>query len=473
MEELIGSLFQDRYHIKSLLSRQTGRRTFLAIDRQTNNEVAIKLLLFGPDFTWEDLKLFEREAEVLKSLDHPTIPKYLDFFEVELKWGKGFALVQSYINAKSLQQCVQDGRTFSEPELKEIATDLLKILDYLHSRQPAVIHRDIKPSNILLTDRTAHSSGKVYLVDFGSVQTAIKGGTRTIVGTYGYMPPEQFGGIATPATDIYALGVTLIYLSTGSHPDELPQQELRLQFEDRVNLSPRLIRWLQRSIMPNAEKRFQSAQQALLNLNGGISAYEDGFDPIAKKPFGSKLQIKKTRDRLEILLPPRDFDLIALVIFIIMCGFFSYFYSLGLSALSMFYQNIASRTEFAVVAILYFGLCLAIVLSGVYVFVSLYSSVKLIISPLKISLYHYLFTSKWKYQQAKTEYVQKIELSSPVYGKDFIGNDIIQKKINIWAGTQQISFGAWGLRWLTQPELEWVSDCLSEWLEMPVIKHSA
>jgi serine/threonine protein kinase len=471
MEELIGSLFQDRYHIKSLISRQTGRRTFLAIDRQTNNEVAIKLLLFGPDFTWEDLKLFEREAEVLKSLDHPTIPKYLNFFEVELKWGKGFALVQSYIAAKSLQQCVQEGRTFSESELKEIATDLLKILDYLHSRQPAVIHRDIKPSNILLTDRTAHSSGKVYLVDFGSVQTAIKGGTRTIVGTYGYMPPEQFGGIATPATDIYALGVTLIYLSTGSHPDQLPQQELRLQFEDRVNLSPRLIRWLQKSIVPNAEKRFQSAQQALLNLNGGISSCEDSLDPISKKPFGSKLQIKKTRDRLEILLPPKDFSLIALVTFVIVCGFFSYFYSLGLSALSMFYQNIASRGEFGIVAILYFGLCLAIVLSGVYVFVSIYSSVKLIISPLKISLSYYLFTSKWKHQQAKTEHVQKIELSSPVYRKDFIGNDIIQKKINIWAGTQQISFGAWGLRWLTQPELEWISNSLSEWLEIPVTKN--
>jgi serine/threonine protein kinase len=471
MEELIGSLFQDRYRIKSIISRQTGRRTFLAIDRQTNNEVAIKLLLFGPDFTWEDLKLFEREAEVLKSLDHPTIPKYLDFFEVELEWGKGFALVQSYIAAKSLQQCVQDGRTFSEIELKEIATDLLKILDYLHSRQPPVIHRDIKPSNILLADRTAHSSGKVYLVDFGSVQTAIKGGTRTIVGTYGYMPPEQFGGIATPATDIYALGVTLIYLSTGSHPDELPQQELRLQFEDRVNLSPRLIRWLQQSILPNAEKRFQSAQQALLNLNGSISSSDDGFDPIAKKPFGSKLQIQKTRDRLEILLPPKDFDLIALVIFVIMYGFFSYFYSLGLSALSMFYQNIASRTEFATVAILYFGLCLVIVLSGAYVFVSLYSSVKLIISPLTISLSYYLFTYRWKHQQAKTEYVQKIELSSPVYGKDFIGNDIMQKKITIWAGTQQFSFGAWGLRWLAQPELEWTSNSLSEWLEIPIAKN--
>lgn len=167
-----------------LLGRQTGRRTLLAIDTQTNNSVVIKLLLFGPDFTWEDLKLFEREAEVLKSLDHPAIPQYLDFFEVELERGKGFALVQSHIAAKSLQQWIQAGRTFSENDLEAIARDLLKILEYLHARQPAVIHRDIKPSNVLLTDRTAHSPGQVYLIDFGSVQTAIRGGTQTVVGTH-------------------------------------------------------------------------------------------------------------------------------------------------------------------------------------------------------------------------------------------------------------------------------------------------
>jgi serine/threonine protein kinase len=412
MEELIGSLFQDRYQIESLLSRQNGRRTFLATDLNTNNPVAIKLLLFGPDFTWDDLKLFEREAEVLKSLDYPEIPKYLDFFEVELEWGKGFALVQSYIPAKSLQQWIQSGRTFSETDLNEIARDLLKILDYLHSRQPPVIHRDIKPSNILLTDRTAHSSGKAYLVDFGSVQTAIKGGTRTIVGTYGYMPPEQFGGIATSATDIYALGATLIYLSTGCHPDELPQQELRLRFEDRVSLSPRLIRWLQKSIMPNMEKRFQSAQQALLSLNGDISFDNDGFDQISKKPFGSKLQINKTRDSLEIFMPPQDFNLTAFTIFIITSGFFFQFCSLGLSSLSMFYQNVATRSEIGFVAILYFGICLFLIAIELFTIVSLYSSIKLIISPLKVSLSYYLFTSRWKYQQAKTEYVKKIELGA-------------------------------------------------------------
>jgi serine/threonine protein kinase len=138
MEELTGSLLKERYQIDTLLGRQTGRRTFLAIDTQTSTSVVIKLLLFGPDFTWEDLKLFEREAEVLKSLDHPAIPKYLDFFEVELERGRGFALVQSHIAAKSLQQAIQAGRTFSENDLEAIARDLLKILEYLHARQPGL-----------------------------------------------------------------------------------------------------------------------------------------------------------------------------------------------------------------------------------------------------------------------------------------------------------------------------------------------
>jgi serine/threonine protein kinase len=266
MEELIGTLLQERYRIESLLGRQTGRRTFLAIDTQTNNFVVVKILLFGPDFTWDDLKLFEREAEVLKSLNHPAIPKYLDSFEVELQRGQGFVLVQSHIAAQSLQQWIHAGRTFSEDDLQAIAIDLLKILEYLHNRQPAVIHRDIKPSNILLTDRTAHSPGQVYLIDFGSVQTAIKSGTRTIVGTYGYMPPEQFGGITSAASDIYALGVTIIYLATGCQPDELPQKDLQLSFEPQVNLSPGLVCWLQGAIDPRLEKRWSSTQQALKGL---------------------------------------------------------------------------------------------------------------------------------------------------------------------------------------------------------------
>ncbi len=272
MTQLIGRIFHNRYRIESLLGRQTGRRTFLATDLRTGASVVIKLLLFGPDFTWSDLKLFEREAAVLKSLDHNAIPKYLDSFEVETEIGKGFALVQSYIKAKSLQEWIQSGRTFSESELREIATSLLKTLDYLHQRHPAVVHRDIKPSNILMSDRSWWHSGQVYLVDFGSVQAADQSGTRTVVGTYGYMPPEQFGGQTVPASDLYALGATLIYLASGQSPDQLPQRGMRLLFENQVALKSHWIDWLKWLTEPSLDRRLTSAKQALEALQQSPSS---------------------------------------------------------------------------------------------------------------------------------------------------------------------------------------------------------
>lgn len=255
-----------RYLVKSLLGKQTGRRTFLAEDSDTGCLVVLKLILFGPDFTWEDLKLFEREAETLRSLDHLAIPKYLNSFEVETAIGKGFVLVQTYIEAKSLQAHVAAGRRFSEDDLKSLATDLLEILQYLHGQSPAVIHRDIKPSNILLGDRTAHSLGKVYLADFGSVQTAATSGTMTVAGTYGYMPPEQFGGRSQPASDLYSLGATLIFLTTGKHPADLTQENLQIVFDDS-HLSLPFSTWLRRLTYADVARRTASAAQAIAQLN--------------------------------------------------------------------------------------------------------------------------------------------------------------------------------------------------------------
>lgn len=307
MDQLIGQVFHDRYRIQSLLGHQKGRRTFLASDLQTGSAVVVKVLLFAPDFTWEDLKLFEREAEVLKSLSHHTVPQYLDCFELEADLGKGFALVQTYIEARSLQDWVQSGRTFSEDDLKAIATDLLNTLDYLHTRQPPVVHRDIKPSNILLGDRSGNSPGQVYLVDFGSVQTTVHGSTQTIVGTYGYMPMEQFSGQSLPASDLYALGATLIYLATGQAPDQLPQQDMRILFEDRVHLSPNLIRWLKWLTQPSLDRRLQSATQALKALKDPYLRAINVQQP--DKPIGSKVEVTNTAQLLEILIPPRGFHI--------------------------------------------------------------------------------------------------------------------------------------------------------------------
>ena len=181
--EILGS----RYSIRQQLGKKPGTYTYLALDEATHDLVVVKLLKFDSDFEWDSLKLFEREAEILRNLSHPFIPQYLDYFEVDSAQTKGFALVQSYIDAKSLEEQVKTGRTFSEAELKEIAEKILNILIHLHQLKPAIVHRDIKPSNLIWGE-----DDRFYLIDFGAVQARPHGSdnTFTVVGTYGYTPME-------------------------------------------------------------------------------------------------------------------------------------------------------------------------------------------------------------------------------------------------------------------------------------------
>ncbi|WP_152540449.1 protein kinase domain-containing protein, partial [Aphanizomenon flos-aquae] len=129
-------ILANRYELQQQLGKKAGRRTFLATDLVTGKSVIVKLLAFSSDFEWDDLKLFEREAQTLKSLSHSQIPAYLDYFEVNSAKYQGFALVQTYIPAQTLEQYLQTGRKFTEIEVKEIASSVLEILIYLHNLNP-------------------------------------------------------------------------------------------------------------------------------------------------------------------------------------------------------------------------------------------------------------------------------------------------------------------------------------------------
>jgi serine/threonine protein kinase len=292
------TVLADRYQIEELLSQKAGRRTFLAKDLQSQVPVIIKLLCFGDNFEWDDLKLFEREAATLKNLNHPEIPKYLDYFDVDEIDTPSFALVQSYIEAPSLETLISRGRKYSETEIIELADRLLDLLAYLHQQCPPVIHRDNKPSNILLENRSGNSIGDVYLVDFGSVQTVAKKeeGTITIVGSYGYIPLEQFGGQTTTASDLYSLGMTLIYLLTGTHPAELPQVDGRVKFN--AEISKRFERWLEKMTHPHLDRRFDSAKVAQLALKSEDGSYGN-FDQL--KPAHTHIRLYRDQNRLQII----------------------------------------------------------------------------------------------------------------------------------------------------------------------------
>ena len=266
-------ILQNRYQLQRSLGNNGIRQTWLARDLQASNterqKVVLKLLAFGGNVQWEDLKLFEREAQILQQLNHPRIPKYIDYFSIDDRtlW---FGLVHEYIEGKSLKKKLIQAERFSEKKVKKIAIEVLNILIYLHQLNPPVLHRDIKPSNLIWG-----KDNRIYLVDFGAVQDkgTKEGTTFTVVGTYGYAPMEQFGGKAVPASDIYALGTTLIHLLTGISPGELPQKNLQIQFADQVHLSPHFVDWLQKATEPAPENRFSTASLALNALESNLTIY--------------------------------------------------------------------------------------------------------------------------------------------------------------------------------------------------------
>ncbi len=294
----------DRYQLQKPLSNHPSRQTWLGVDLENQEQVVVKVLPFGATVDWTNVKLFEREAEVLKQLNYPQIPQYRDYFCENSQ----FVLVETFICGASFKELLAQGKKFSELEIEHIAKEILQILIYLHEQNPPILHRDIKPSNLILGE-----GDRVYLVDFGAVQNRIAdvGETFTVVGTYGYAPMEQFGDRAIPATDLYGLGATLIHLVTGISPADLPQKQLQIQFKNYVNLSPFLIQWLEHLTEPAPERRPSTARQALEMLESKTSSIK------SFQPQDTRIKLNKSAEELNIAIPPIDANVGSLPFFLI------------------------------------------------------------------------------------------------------------------------------------------------------------
>lgn len=455
-------ILNNRYQIQSELGRQTGRRTLLAIDLQTALQVVVKVLFLGQDFDWQDLKLFQREAETLKNLNHPEIPQYLDYFEFDTPNDKGFGLVQTYVEAKSLEQHLQSGRRFSETEVKELAKKILEIIAYLHQQQPPVIHRDIKPSNILLTNRSGNSVGQVYLVDFGSVTNiaAQEGGTITVVGTYGYMPPEQFGGRTKPASDLYSLGATLIYLVTGLHPTELPQQDLQIQFRQLTNLSPEFTDWLEWMTEPSLEQRFASVETAIQSIeNPPIrNAIQTSHQQLSK-PRGSRIKFIKSPEKLEIILPPKGFNIGLVTLISCVTPL-----ALGLNVFSggLFSSNGSNHIYLILLQAGAIAYLIFLIFSGFY------KRLHVKIDRQYIVIMRELFGFQWSFgKPTPTSLLSRIDLAQS-------GTDI---QLTPWLKLIVKDFYFVKLNFdrhinLTDDERQWLAEELSDWLNIPINEYS-
>lgn len=157
------------------------------------------------------IQIFEREANLLASLRHPSIPQIHDYFTT----GKLIYLVMEYIHGQNLENIINQTTGFlNESHVIKWAVDICEVLVYLHNQKPQpIIFRDIKPGNIMITP-----NNHVVLIDFGIAKSFQAGQKGTMVGTEGYSPPEQYRGEATPAVDIYALGATLHHALSKKDP---------------------------------------------------------------------------------------------------------------------------------------------------------------------------------------------------------------------------------------------------------------
>ncbi len=272
-----GSKVGGRYTIQRVLGQGGFGRSYLVEDTQRFGECCVLKEFFPNNTSKQNLQkaldLFKREAKTLYQINHPQIPTFLACFAQE---GRLF-IVQEFIDGVTYSQLLkmrlQKQQRFSEMEVTQWLMHMLQVLEYIHGL--GIVHRDISPDNIMYSrDRQLP-----ILIDFGLVNDAMtdilsdsvestpdrKG--ATMVGKFGYSPPEQIRlGQCFPASDLYALGVTAVVLLTGKDPrDLLDRLSLEWQWQDQVQLSVPFARVLNRLLQQKPSDRFQTAQ-AVLNV---------------------------------------------------------------------------------------------------------------------------------------------------------------------------------------------------------------
>ncbi|MDQ2098924.1 MAG: serine/threonine-protein kinase [Tychonema bourrellyi B0820] len=270
-------LLRDRYQVIQPLGQGGFGATFLAKDISLPGQPSCVVKQLRPSGSSPRVlemarELFKREAKTLGKLgDHPQVPRLLDYFEVEQQ----FYLVQEYVKGSTLKQEVKQQGRLNESDVKNFLLEILPVVQYIHSQ--GVIHRDIKPANIIRRVQDNH----LVLIDFGAVKDQVSqtilsdpadqsANTKFSVGTFSFAPPEQMAMRPIYASDIYALGMTCLYLLTAKSPKDLDFDGItgEIIWQHHVQLSPNFSRILEKMLKPIVSHRFQSATDVVRALNG-------------------------------------------------------------------------------------------------------------------------------------------------------------------------------------------------------------
>ncbi|MBG1244695.1 serine/threonine-protein kinase [Nostoc sp. NZL] len=285
----VGQVVDNRYQIIRHLGQGGFGRTYLAGDISQSHRTCV-LKEFAPQVQeHQDLQkakeLFEREANVLKKLQHPQIPRFHASLQVKIGTKDFFFLVQDYVDGDNyyqlLEQRENQGKTFSEEEIITLLQQILPVLSYIHSRD--VVHRDISPDNLIWR----RSDNLPVLIDFGGVKQlpASQGFWRTklaenntLLGKKGYAPEEQLRqGKAFFSSDLYSLAVTSLVLLTGQEPQKLYDSYQGIWgWGKEIRVSPQLEAVLKKMLAYKPSDRYQRAEQILKDLPSSTASKSAG-----------------------------------------------------------------------------------------------------------------------------------------------------------------------------------------------------
>ena len=264
-------LINNRYRILETLGRGGFGETYLVEDLHLPSGRKCVLKQLKPIVQESSIPLwmkerFQREAAILEELGAASsqIPELYAYFSENQQ----FYLVQEWIKGETLAQKWQREGNLTGEQVKQILTQILPVLDFVHSRK--IVHRDIKPENIIL-----QSSNLPVLIDFGALKEAVattvhnSSNVSAAIGTPGYMASEQAAGRPLYSSDLYSLGLTAIFLLTGKTPQELdidPQTGEIIWQQYAKDVEPSLVKIIDRAVRFHPRDRFSGAKQMLFAL---------------------------------------------------------------------------------------------------------------------------------------------------------------------------------------------------------------
>ena len=262
----VGDLIDGKYKILNEIGRGGMSTVYLAINEKANNPWAVKEVrkngISNRELVKQSLMV---EINLLKKLKHKGLPSIVDIIDQQ----DNYLIVMDYIEGITLENIMQEEGVQPQEKVVDWAIQLCDVLQYLHTRKPAIIYRDMKPSNIML-----RSDGSVVLIDFGTAREFKERHVEdtTCLGTQGYAAPEQFGGMGQTdeRTDIYSLGATMYRLVTGHNPSEPPYEMYPI-----THWNPRLSTGLEGIIAKCTSKDPKSRYQSVQEVRYALEHYRD------------------------------------------------------------------------------------------------------------------------------------------------------------------------------------------------------